>query len=200
MTLDYGPYGFLDAYDPDFICNHTDESGRYALSNQPGIGLWNLRALAVALTGLIDSEKLAARAAISYEFHFVTRYRELMRAKLGLVTRREEGDDDADQRSSSGMMAQARADYTLTFRGLGFDPVETGLPCSAQARADALPPGAHAISTRMAGEGDQSVTMNGVNPKYVLRNWVAEVAIRAVEDSNDAGPLDRILRLGAEPL
>ena len=87
LTLDYGPYGFLDAYDPDFICNHSDESGRYSFSNQPGIGLWNLRALAVALTSLISSDALK-RQLDTYGSHYFGRYRGLMRAKLGLAAPR----------------------------------------------------------------------------------------------------------------
>ncbi len=109
ITLDYGPYGFLDAYDPDFICNHSDETGRYAFSNQPGIGLWNLRALALALSSLIESDRLVEKLE-TYESHFVTRFRALMRAKLGLV--REEKDDNDLIRSLLVLMAHARADYT----------------------------------------------------------------------------------------
>src|ERR1700742_1752742 len=56
LTLDYGPYGFMDAYDPAFICNHSDEGGRYSFAYQPGVGLWNLRALALALSSLIESD------------------------------------------------------------------------------------------------------------------------------------------------
>ena len=56
LTLDYGPFGFLDAYEPGFICNHSDETGRYAFDNQPAIAHWNLRALALALSSLIPTE------------------------------------------------------------------------------------------------------------------------------------------------
>ena len=49
-TIDYGPFGFLDAYDPDHICNHSDNQGRYSFKNQPSVGLWNLNALATSLT------------------------------------------------------------------------------------------------------------------------------------------------------
>ena len=63
-----GRYGFLDAYDPDFICNHTDEQGRYSFANQPGIAHWNLRALALALSSLIDSDALVEKLD-TYEAH-----------------------------------------------------------------------------------------------------------------------------------
>ena len=58
LTMDYGPYGFMDAYDPGFICNHSDEQGRYSFINQPMIAHWNLRALALALSGLIPTDQL----------------------------------------------------------------------------------------------------------------------------------------------
>jgi hypothetical protein len=194
LTLDYGPYGFLDAYDPDFICNHTDEGGRYSFSNQPGIGHWNLRALAVALSSLIDSDTLVAKLN-AYESLFVTRFRALMRAKLGLV-RNEEGDDDLI-RSLLKLMAPTQADYTLTFRGLTATD-EDWLFQFGAGRAEALD-WRDRYRARMDGEGDRSPAMNAINPRYILRNWVAETAIRAVEDRNDSGPLDRILTLMQSP-
>ena len=191
LTLDYGPYGFLDAYDPHFICNHTDEQGRYAFINQPGIAHWNLKALAVALSGLIESDRLVAALA-SYEAHFVEAYRALMRAKLGLV-REEEGDDRLIGEFLA-LMAKARADYTLTFRALPRDD-ETWLSLFGEHRADA--------ETWLAGyrarfDGD-AAAMDGINPKFVLRNWVAETAIRAVEDRGDIATFDRIFRILQSP-
>jgi len=191
LTLDYGPYGFLDAYDPDFICNHTDEAGRYSFANQPGIGLWNLNALAVALGSLIESDTLVAKLE-TYESHFVSRYREKMRAKLGLE-RVEEGDDPLIG-NLLALMIKARADYTLTFRGLA-EPDETLLALFDPVRDEALE---WLTRYRARRDGDPKA-MNRVNPKYVLRNWVAETAIRAVEDNNDIGPLGRILRLVQSP-
>jgi uncharacterized protein YdiU (UPF0061 family) len=194
LTLDYGPYGFLDAYDPDFICNHTDEGGRYSFSNQPGIGHWNLRALAVALSSLIDSDILVAKLN-GYESFFVTHFRALMRAKLGLV-RQEEGDDDLI-RTLLQLMAKTRADYTQTFRGMTRTD-EDWLFLFGFAREEALS-WRERYRARMDGEGDAAEAMNAVNPKYVLRNWVAETAIRAVEDRGDSGPLGRILTLVQSP-
>ena len=194
LTLDYGPFGFLDAYDPDFICNHTDEAGRYAFSNQPGIGHWNLRALALALSSLIGSDILVEKLDI-YESLFVARFRALMRAKLGFSPQ-DEGDDDLI-RSLLQLMAQARADYTLTFRGLTA-PMKTGWSCSVRPGRRHWP-GSHAIAPAWTARATVTAAMNAVNPNYVLRNWVAETAIRAVEDRGDSGPLDRILTLMQSP-
>lgn len=194
LTLDYGPYGFLDAYDPEFICNHTDEGGRYSFANQPGIGHWNLRALAVALSSLIASDALVEKLN-GYEAIFVARFRALMRAKLGLV-RDEEGDDHLI-RALLQLMAKTRADYSQSFRGLTRTD-EDWLFLFGPEREEALA-WRETYRARMDGEGDRRAAMDAVNPKYVLRNWVAETAIRAVEDRSDSGPLDRILKLVQSP-
>ena len=115
---------------------------------------------------------------------FVTRFRALMRAKVGLV-RQEEGDDDLI-RSLLQLMAKTRADYTLDLSGPYPHRTRTGSSCSVVARQEALSWRAR-YRARMDGEGDAVGAMNAVNPKYVLRNWVAETAIRAVEDRGDSG-------------
>ena len=83
LTLDYGPYGFMDSFNPGYICNHLDHSGRYAFDRQPGIGLWNLTCLAQALTPLIRVDA-AKQALETYETEFIHHYYDLMRAKVGL--------------------------------------------------------------------------------------------------------------------
>ena len=86
LTLDYGPFGFLDAYEPGLICNHSDDTGRYAFDMQPAIAHWNLRALALALSSLIPTDTLI-KALDTYEVHFRTRYRALMRGQAGAGAR-----------------------------------------------------------------------------------------------------------------
>ncbi len=195
LTLDYGPFGFLDAYDPGFICNHTDETGRYAFDMQPAIAHWNLRALALALSSLIPTEMLVM-ALDTYEALFRNRYRAMMRAKLGFTHDAGRADDQMIAELLT-LMTKAGADYTLTFRGLS-DPGEAWLTLFAPVQAEATT-WLGKYRARMAGEGDRATAMNAVNPRFVLRNWVAEVAIRAVEDEGDIGPLDRILRLMQSP-
>jgi uncharacterized protein YdiU (UPF0061 family) len=191
LTLDYGPFGFLEAYDPGFICNHTDETGRYAFDNQPSIGHWNLRALAVALSALISTEVLVEQLS-GYERTFVDHYRKRMRAKLGLRDIVEEGDDRL-MGSLLSLMVKARADYTLTFRGLSrLD--ETFFAQFGTLKGEAEQWAAVYRARNPAREG-----MDRVNPKYVLRNWVAETAIRAVEDHGDVAALDRILTMLQSP-
>ncbi len=195
LTLDYGPFGFLDAYDPGLVCNHSDETGRYAFDMQPAIAHWNLRALALALSTLIPTPALVA-ALDTYEALFRQCYRALMRAKLGLA--RDMGRDD-DQLIAEllTLMAKARADYTLTFRGLP-EPDESWPVLFGPEQAGAMS-WAGRYRARVAGESGAKAAMDAVNPKYILRNWVAETAIRAVEDQGDCGPLDRILKLLQSP-
>jgi uncharacterized protein YdiU (UPF0061 family) len=85
LTIDYGPFGFLDAFDPGHVCNHSDTSGRYAYFRQPGIAFWNLHALAHALAPLVDGDAEALHAALEpYKSEFAAAMQQRMRAKLGL--------------------------------------------------------------------------------------------------------------------
>jgi uncharacterized protein YdiU (UPF0061 family) len=192
LTLDYGPFGFMEAYEPGFICNHTDTQGRYAFDMQPAIAHWNLRALAFALSNLIPKDRLVA-ALDTYEAHYRARYRALMRAKLGLV--REEEQDDQLIGELLNLMAKAKADYSLSFRNLdGKDADWLALfgPNNADAQT-------WLSRYRIRTQDEDLSGLGRVNPKYVLRNWVAESAIRAVEDRGDIAALDRIFTLVQAP-
>src|SRR5581483_349477 len=195
LTLDYGPYGFMEAYDPGFICNHSDETGRYAFDNQPAIAHWNLRALALGLSSLIPTEALLEKLG-TYEQIFVDQYRGWMRAKFGLGAERRDG-DDALMGKLLTLMVQSRADYTLTFRGLSRQD-ESWFAGFGEKRGEAEA-WARDYQGRVREEGGAQAAMDRVNPKYVLRNWVAEIAIRAVEDRDDAGPLERIFAMLRAP-
>ena len=192
LTIDYGPYGFMDAYDPQFICNHSDEQGRYSFINQPMIAHWNLRALALALSDLIPTDQLLERLT-SYEDHFAQEYRALMRAKLGLT--REEDSDDKLIGDLLALMAKTRADYTLSFRKLTGDDADwLALFGEANPHAEAW-----LSRYRVRTEDEDLSGLSRINPKFVLRNWVAETAIRAVEDKGDVSVLDRIFRIMQTP-
>jgi uncharacterized protein YdiU (UPF0061 family) len=192
LTIDYGPYGFLDAYDPWFICNHSDERGRYAFANQPAVAVWNLRALALALSDLIDTDTLVVTLD-DFERHFGAAYRARMRAKLGLTT--DEEGDDALIGDLLALMAGARADYSLTFLNIAGDDGDW-LKLFGARTEDAK---AWLARYRARTRDEDLSGLVTVNPRYVLRNWVAETAIRAVEDRNDIATLDRIFRLVRAP-
>ncbi|KAI8585787.1 hypothetical protein BDZ88DRAFT_431604 [Geranomyces variabilis] len=129
LTLDYGPFQFLDKYDPEYICNHSDTSGRYSFDSQPGVGFWNLTKLASTISPLIVAEVGDSRSKAeqtlreilaTYPVVFHETYRELMCKKLGLRTVRA---DDLDEIVTPLMdvLGKVQPDYSIFFRSLTTD-------------------------------------------------------------------------------
>ncbi len=203
LTLDYGPYGFLDGYDAGFICNHSDHNGRYAFNQQPYIGLWNLSCLAQALLPLAEKEALKA-ALDTYTPCFETTYRARMRAKLGLQEERA-GDEELIQEWLA-LLQGSHADYTIVFRELGsFDSAPSAT--HERLREHFLDRGrfdawAQRYRERLLQERsrdeERRVRMNEVNPKYVLRNYLAQAAIDRAQQQ-DYSEIDRLLALLHDP-
>ncbi|MFC5704751.1 protein adenylyltransferase SelO [Aeromonas eucrenophila] len=195
LTLDYGPYGFIDAYVPDFVCNHSDPGGRYALDQQPAVGYWNLQKLAQALAGQVEGEALAGALA-QYEHQLMLHYSELMREKLGLGT--WEDQDPALFRELFQLLANQRVDYHLFLRRLGELTLAGDWPAPLLAL---LPDPAlwqewlTSYRERLIREGSEDVArkgrMDAVNPKYVLRNALAQQVIAAAE-RGDMAPFERL--------
>ncbi|MFM4826688.1 YdiU family protein [Aeromonas bivalvium] len=195
LTLDYGPYGFIDGYEADFVCNHTDSGGRYALSQQPAVGYWNLQKLAQALADHVDGEALAA-ALGQYEHQLMLHYSELMRARLGLETWEDE--DPALFRQMFQQLAADKIDYHLFLRRLALVEASGPWPASLLTLLpDATPwqGWLDAYRARLAREGSEDATrkarMDAVNPKYVLRNALAQGVIEAAE-RGDMAPFERL--------
>ncbi len=203
LTLDYGPYGFLDAYDPGFICNHSDHHGRYSFRNQPDIGYFNLRCLGQALSSLVTPEQ-EQEALVAYEAACNAHYMELMRGKLGL---QETHDGDASLAEDLlGLMAAGRVDYTIFFRALG--GFRSGESKKNEAlrdffvNRDGFDRWAARYAERLRAEGsrdeDRRPRMHRVNPKYVLRNHLAQVAIERARQK-DYTEIDRLRQLLKDP-
>ena len=204
VTLDYGPFGFLDGYNPGFICNHSDHGGRYAFHRQPDIGLWNLHALAQALLPLMTEEQ-AREALAAYEPALVAHYTDLMRQKLGLEEWRPE---DGDLLTGLLELMQAnQADYTNAFRALG--GVQSDPASASESLRDlfldrtAFDAWAVRYRERLRSEGSRDAErkqrMARVNPKYVLRNYLVQVAIAQATEKRDFAEIDRLLDLLRDP-
>jgi uncharacterized protein YdiU (UPF0061 family) len=191
LTLDYGPFGFLDAYVPSFICNHTDSGGRYAFDRQPAIARWNCQALAAALSTLISVED--ARTALkSFDDEFASVMPTLLRAKFGL----EKAIEGDGKLMSAGLDALALhgVDYTVFFRSLSrFAP---GNDADA-ALAALFPDDAYAkwrasyvarLALEERPELARHVAMLATNPAIVVRNYLAQEAIEAAQ-ARDYKPL-----------
>lgn len=112
LSFDYGPYAFLDDYQPGYICNHSDHSGRYAFDEQPGIGLWNLNALAHALSPLIEVEDLRTALGL-YEPTLVSHYMALMGEKTGAY--HSAAHRPGPDRPMAGLVAATEAGLHLKF-------------------------------------------------------------------------------------
>ena len=202
ITLDYGPFQFMDAFDPGHICNHTDVQGRYAFDQQPDIVHWNLHALAQALLPELESKDQAMQALAPYATHFATTYQGLMARKLGCA---------ADAPALPGLLdtllsllADQAVDYTIFWRRLSHwvakhDPADRTVvdlfvhPAPAQEwltrYVAALPD---------ADWKARSERMLAVNPLYVLRNHIAETAIRAAQ-TGDFSSAMRVQKILATP-
>ncbi|XP_022088573.1 selenoprotein O-like isoform X1 [Acanthaster planci] len=129
LTIDYGPYGFLDAYNPDHICNTSDDGGRYTYIKQPAICRWNLEKFAEAIQMALPVDLSKAELGL-YDEEFDKCYMRQMRNKLGLL-RKELPEDKALVESFLDTMLQTQADFTNSFRCLsrlrlpGFPDSET---------------------------------------------------------------------------
>jgi uncharacterized protein YdiU (UPF0061 family) len=216
-TLDYGPYGFLDDYEPGFICNHSDHSGRYAFDQQPSIGLWNLSALAHALSSLIDNASIRDILA-RYEPYLIEAYADLMRNKLGLD--KPQKNDHKLCSQLLNLMAQDKIDYTRLFRQLcDFKTIETR-SLSDEAITSALnkrnttlgelfnqkeqwQDWACQYNQRLLKtsqpELERSVAMKAVNPKFIARNHLLQQAIEKAEINKDYSDIDTLFMLLQTP-
>src|SRR5438552_3305592 len=209
MTLDYGPFGFLEAYNPAFICNHSDHQGRYAFHNQPDIGYFNLRCLAQALTPLAPDEAIKA-GLDAYEAVFAEHYGELMRAKLGL--REALPGDDPLLRGLLELMRESGADYTNVFRAF------CDFKQAPEARNETIRgyfvdreafdkwaerykarPWAEGSRDEGRREAERAARMRRVNPKYVLRNYLAHTAIQMATEQKDFSEIERLRLLLRDP-
>jgi uncharacterized protein YdiU (UPF0061 family) len=204
LTIDYGPYGFLDAFDPGHVCNHSDHQGRYAYARQPNVAFWNLHALAQALLPLIDDQEAALEALEPYKTEFAATLDARMSAKLGLSATQ-----DGDRALAEGLlqrMAADRADFSIAFRRLaGFDSRDGAINEALRdlfIDREAFDAWARNYAARLRSENsvdaERALRMNRVNPKYLLRNHLADTAIRAAR-GGDFSEVQRLLKVLSAP-
>jgi uncharacterized protein YdiU (UPF0061 family) len=213
LTLDYGPFGFMEAFDAGHVCNHSDDRGRYNYRNQPHVGQWNLYRLAEAFRPLAGDQALV-RAVVddNYGDAFDAHFEQLMCAKLGL--REALPDDENFITGTFALLQQQRPDFTQFFRALSQLPaapqgdflrgavdtekqVKTDAPLRDlfvdRAACDAWLTNWRARLAQTPWDDDvRQAAMRAANPKYVLRNWLAEVAIRKAQDK-DFSEVERLL-------
>ena len=200
LTIDYGPFQFLDVFNPGHICNHSDTQGRYAFNKQPNIAYWNLFCLAQALLPLIDEQEQALAALESYKTVFPQALEARMRIKLGLSDSLPE--DKGLIEGILKLLAGNRVDYTIFWRRL----CRFGDPAGREAVRDlfldrpAFDAWSLQYSERLApvDTGLRAYLMLKSNPKFVLRNHLGEQAIRAAKLKDFSG-VETLLRLLQAP-
>jgi len=189
LTLDYGPFGFLDNYNPGYICNHSDTNGRYAFDQQPFIGEWNCSAIAQALIPFIAVEE--AKAALNeFRPQYKKSYRALMMKKLGLQTLSTENKTLIDDLLK--LLEKNNVDYTLFFRKLCFfNTLENNKNESIRdlfIDREGFDLWANIYRLQLQNnnscDNDRTLHMQRENPKYILRNYLAQQAIEDAEKHN----------------
>ena len=198
ITIDYGPFGFMDSFDGGYICNHSDVNGRYAYNMQPQIAHWNLYALGQALVALTEDIDATKAAIDTYLGEYSQAIDAVFRAKLGLNT--AQPDDESLIKDVMDLLQATHVDWTIFWRALsglrtdGTDHVRDTMIDRA-----AFDVWAERYRARLRAEGsvdaERAQRMNRVNPKYVLRNHLAETAIRKARGDEGARDFSEVARL-----
>ncbi|WP_461535399.1 protein adenylyltransferase SelO [Spongorhabdus nitratireducens] len=210
LTIDYGPYGWLEDYDPGWTPNTTDASGRrYCYGRQPEIGLWNLVQLANSLLPMVEQVEPLQQALEVYSETFVAHRQQTMAAKLGLK-HYDAATDDTLTTDLHQTLKLAETDMTVFYRRLGamditsdsfkestndelLNPLMDAFYQPEQLSGDTLQQFADWLKSyrhRMMQDGspykERRQRMDAVNPKYVLRNYLAQMAIDKVEQGDNS--------------
>ena len=192
LTIDYGPYGWLEGYDPMWTPNTTDAQGRrYCYGNQPGIAQWNLARLAEALLPLAEKAELEQGLQL-YADTYNSAFPRALAQKLGLDV-----PDESLVNELFEALGEAETDFTLFFRNLAL--ASEGLEALGPAfYTDEPRPRLTAWLQKYAALDPDRALMNRVNPKYVFRNYLAQQAIDALE-RGDASALERLMKVLERP-
>ncbi|MBC7438263.1 MAG: YdiU family protein [Bdellovibrionales bacterium] len=204
LTIDYGPFQFLDGFDPAHICNHSDNQGRYAYNKQPNVAYWNLFCLGQALLPLIGEQELAIAALESYKAVFPAQLEDRMRSKLGLLEARDEDRQLID--ATLRLLASEQVDYTIFWRRLSRYVADGATPAAAVPVRDlfidraAFDAWLLQYSQRIEAQDAAAagLSMLATNPKFILRNHLGEEAIQRAKLKDFSG-VHTLLRLLDNP-
>lgn len=211
LTIDYGPFGFLDHFQIDHICNHSDQGGRYAYHRQPQIMHWNMACLAGAMLPLLEGQvgegKAQEQLRVALEEFpviYAQTWQSLFRKKLGFTTS-QNGDIDLIERLLQAMH-DSNVDFTNFFRSLGELKIETNIN-QIPLRNLFIDPGLidcwfsdyfSRLRSESSNDELRQKAMNQVNPKFILRNHLAQIAIERAQEK-DFSEVTKLLNILSKP-
>lgn len=200
VTIDYGPYAFMDNFAKDTICNHTDKEGRYSYSNQPFIAKWNLSSLAVSIAPIVKAKSKLNEYVDMFESCERKEYYTLMNKRLGLNENLSSDKNKALIDDMLFCMENAVVDYNLFFRVLTkFDKQSILDICTYRDHISSwVDKYFKVIETQGISKDDIKLKMDKVNPKYILKNYIIQ---EAIDDANkdDFELLNNILKIAQNP-
>ena len=198
LTIDYGPYGWLEGYDLEWTPNTTDAEGRrYCYGNQAHVAQWNLTRLAEALLPLIPDKKDLEEGLTLYADTFSAAWQRALARKLGVAALDQPGDDVMVSELFEALSEQ-ETDFTIFFRNLAVPTLESLRAAfyTEDPKHERLEAWLQRYTSRVRNESRQG--MNAANPKYVFRNYLAQQAIDALE-RGDASVLERLMTVLKNP-
>lgn len=186
LTLDYGPFGFMEDMNLNHVCNHTDHRGRYAYNQQPSVAMWNLERFMVCFMDLVPKEKLQEMLN-QYPDFFQASYQDLCRKKLGLMMPKEQDQELFTELLT--ILSFLNFDYTFFFRQLCIYKRDNHNSLKEiweyYGEREELKAWLKKYDLRLELEDshndERSLRMLRNNPKYVLRNYIAQEVIEDVE-------------------
>jgi uncharacterized protein YdiU (UPF0061 family) len=215
LTIDFGPYGWLEGYDYDWTPNTTDsQHRRYRYGNQANIGLWNLLKLANALFPLVEEAAPLEKILEEYKAEFDTKYTDMMCSKLGLA--QENSDDKKLIESLENTLQLSETDMTIFFRNLNRVLKEDNPATALKKVQDAFYSPVEIkeaiekkwltwfdaylarLKSETISDSARKEKINAVNPKYVLRNYMSQLAIDKA-DEGDYSLIDELFQLLKKP-
>jgi len=208
LTIDYGPFAFLDQYERNYICNHSDHQGRYSFQNQPAIAYWNLARLAESLLSLMSIDE-ANEVLAHYEQLYSEYYLSLMHQKLGFFTLASTAEiareRDTLVLSLLTIMEDSKVDYSVFFRLLStqesHNPGDLFLhrPAYDKWYRHYKQVMKKTVECDNLAWQQRQKQMQAINPKYILRNYMAQIAIEKAVEQQDYSEIDKLFTLLQTP-
>ena len=203
LTIDYGPFAFMDYFDKGCICNHSDTQGRYAYNNQPHIAKWNLEVLAQVLGKICDGDRLLDYLETFYAQH-VKAYKELMCQRLGLDARLSSNEYEILIIALIDALQKSVVDYNLFFYRLtqlnNLDNMDAVLDICMNRNfmQDWLKLYKQTVQDEKRTDQERQSQMKKVNPKYIIKNYMLQESIDKAKQG-DFSLVNALLEIARKP-